>query len=306
MSSIATTTFPYPPLPVGVDALRILILQPGDFSDPIKCTLTPAAFSMKPKYLALSYTWRDSYPDNSELPIGRFPDKKKKGVDAAIDVNDIPFYVRHNLRLALLHLRSPTQPLPIWADAICINQADTQERNAQVAIMSFIYMRALKVVTWLGVKDYGKRHLNPFHGMAMDWKAGQTRHLPTIVAASQDRQHCYSLEPDHATFARIVQSAYWPRLWIVQEVCLPRQLVVVYGSKMWKYEDLCQWDVLLKVRTSSISAEISPSAVTAGENANDPGIGIGAMIRLLDARDARHTSSTVLERLIETFAKSAC
>lgn len=38
----------------------------------------------------------------------------------------------------------------VWVDAICINEADLQERNAQVAIMGKIYSQASAVFIWLG------------------------------------------------------------------------------------------------------------------------------------------------------------
>src|SRR5947199_2207373 len=63
------TPFPFPRLPAGVDAIRILTIEPGDFFDPLLCTLTPAAFSDRPNYVALSYTWGSSHPDNSKLSV---------------------------------------------------------------------------------------------------------------------------------------------------------------------------------------------------------------------------------------------
>lgn len=41
----------------------------------------------------------------------------------------------------------------LWIDAICIDQEDTSERNAQVAIMSRIYSSAKRVIVWLGIED---------------------------------------------------------------------------------------------------------------------------------------------------------
>ena len=38
-----------------------------------------------------------------------------------------------------------------WIDAICINQADTVEKNHQVAIMRYIYAKASRVFAWLGI-----------------------------------------------------------------------------------------------------------------------------------------------------------
>jgi hypothetical protein len=50
--------------------------------------------------------------------------------------------------LALRHLGTTTKVL--WVDAICINQMDEQERNAQVAKMRSIYAKANTVRVWLG------------------------------------------------------------------------------------------------------------------------------------------------------------
>ena len=38
----------------------------------------------------------------------------------------------------------------MWADAVCINQNDLDERSSQVSIMSKIYKDAKKCQIWLG------------------------------------------------------------------------------------------------------------------------------------------------------------
>lgn len=42
----------------------------------------------------------------------------------------------------------------MWIDRICINQANKEERNAQVAIMPDIYRGAARVVAWIGEKTH--------------------------------------------------------------------------------------------------------------------------------------------------------
>ena len=121
----------------------------------------------------------------------------------------------------MLHLRSSTHVLPLWVDDICINQIDMSERNAQIAMMSFIYTRAQKVVAWLGVKEY-RIKLSVFQGMALDWMAGQVLNFASSIAhQAGGAQLRYSLEPDQSTFDRIADSSYWTLLLVVQEVCLP-------------------------------------------------------------------------------------
>jgi hypothetical protein len=340
--STTLESFPYPSLPAGVDAIRILSVEPGDFSESLVCKLIPVAFSAKPKYTALSYTWRDPYPDNAALPTSskepkdsyqpsdttKAPSKNRADTSSknrvetpssdqaaaetsprdwakapsvfpasnelpTITLNNRPFPVHHNLYLAILHLRSPTHPLALWADAVCINQADREERNTQVAMMSFIYTRALKVVAWLGVKEYSNQG-NLFHSMYIEWKAGQVRLFGASLASAAKLR--YSLEPDQRTAARIAGNPYWTRLWIVQEVCLPRVLVFVYGSKIWRYEDLKQWEMLKAVRSRPPRTEIA-------EVEDDR---IGAILRLIDTRNTKYTDTMRLESLIELFAKNKC
>ncbi|KAI1777836.1 heterokaryon incompatibility protein-domain-containing protein [Hypoxylon cercidicola] len=308
----SVTDFPYPPLPLE-DAIRILTIEPGDFDDEITSTLTPVTFGARPKYTALSYTWGDSYPDTAALPTA--PDRGSSTQQSAssyipeppskasnlkihdnadfIIVNNYRFPVRHNLSLALRHLRSPIYPLLLWVDAICINQKNTKELNVHVAKMSFIYRRAFMVVAWLGVREY-KACLDIFRFMRREWGSGQTQHLAEYVGGSTRIR--FSYEPDEGTFARIATSSYWTRLWIVQEVCLPQQLVFVLGSKIWTCEDLRRWKTLEAAKTNPSRSKDDQCL----------GMGLENMIRLLDARESKHTEDMSLGNLLETFSKAAC
>lgn len=78
-------------------------------------------------YVALSYTWG------------------KEDATEEIIVNGVPVKIRPNLESALRALRdkAPIRAgMKIWIDALCINQDDTDERNAQVPRMREIYQRA--------------------------------------------------------------------------------------------------------------------------------------------------------------------
>jgi hypothetical protein len=45
----------------------------------------------------------------------------------------------------------------IWADAICINQSDVEEKTEQVRMMGDIYEAAQIVVIWLGPEEHSDR-----------------------------------------------------------------------------------------------------------------------------------------------------
>ncbi|KAJ0103856.1 hypothetical protein J7T55_001226 [Diaporthe amygdali] len=74
-----------------------------------------------PSFNALSYTWGS-------------PDEQTN-----IVVNETTVSVTTNLESALRHLRdyhlNTTCGFPLWVDAICINQDDTEEQNSQVGSM---------------------------------------------------------------------------------------------------------------------------------------------------------------------------
>jgi hypothetical protein len=43
----------------------------------------------------------------------------------------------------------------IWADAVCINQADDEEKSWQVRMMGDVYRNADRVLIWLGLAEDG-------------------------------------------------------------------------------------------------------------------------------------------------------
>lgn len=97
-------------------------------------------------YAALSYTWQVYEP---ECP---------KPVTISQTNDDSPFIIcdganvsiSSNLHKALLVLCERLTEAYLWVDALCINQADISERNAQVAMMADIYSSANSVISWLG------------------------------------------------------------------------------------------------------------------------------------------------------------
>jgi len=114
------------------DAIRLLRLEPGQFSDKVQGTLCHANLDKNPVYVALSYVWGDP------------------AVTAPIFCNGTEVGVTVSLANALARLRKPNASVVVWADALCINQADAAERSRQVGIMARIYKTATQVVVFLG------------------------------------------------------------------------------------------------------------------------------------------------------------
>src|ERR1700761_9545358 len=116
-----TTSQLYHPLDSKNKEVRLLRILPEaysgipDKSSPVLCELftTGLAGPTWPTYRALSYVWGD---ENEVTPIL---------------VNGIVIQVTTNLASALRHIRDKTTEVVLWADAVCINQKDLEERKEQ-------------------------------------------------------------------------------------------------------------------------------------------------------------------------------
>jgi len=273
--------FTYPSLPT-TDSLRLLRLHPGEPGvDALSGTLTAVAFSAKPRYLCLSYTWSGGGDINKSRRL-RLMHKDTGGAYIVINGHH-RFHIGDNLALALLRLRSLQTDVVLWVDQICINQADIAERNVQVALMGFIYGRAVAVVSWLGLVP-GQRLESPPDKPWME-ESG-TIGFRYLDLEAKDGFDFAKHEPQYADWVDECGRMYFTRLWIVQEVCLARQVVFLTGQDLWSEQQ-----VMKLVR------DMPRSGSKGGE---------GPMERLMKARAARFTPAMRLEVLIEQFAHCGC
>ncbi|RBA15875.1 hypothetical protein FPRO05_12096 [Fusarium proliferatum] len=131
----------YRPLEYPNRTIRLLILQPS--ASPLTIlegSLHPVSLDLRPAYLALSYVWGDA----------------KNTQSMAVDGHEVAVTV--NLAYALRCARLPDKPVVIWADALCIDQTNDEEKSVQIQLMGAIYQNAYKVLAWLGVSDHDSDH----------------------------------------------------------------------------------------------------------------------------------------------------
>jgi hypothetical protein len=122
------------PLHTKKPQIRLLVLHPGRFDDPVSCRLKICYLKRHPAYEALSYVWGDAV---ATLPIYVGSQCKR-------------FEATTNLECALRHLRYSDRDRILWVDAICINQFDDAEKSHQVRMMKKIFAGAKRVLAWLG------------------------------------------------------------------------------------------------------------------------------------------------------------
>lgn len=147
----------YTPLPSKAQNIRLLRLLPNAFSKDIECELLerPIAEACN-RYIAISYTWGVANATKQVF----------------ITCNGSRVLITENLYSILRRLRHPLHPVDVWADALCINQADVAERTHQVGLMGQIYENSEETVIWLGEQtgkdDVGWRFGNSYTSTAND------------------------------------------------------------------------------------------------------------------------------------------
>lgn len=195
----------------GKDRIRLLYLSPSSDkvehegssqAKPLHGHLRCAGLSERPMFTAVSYTWASESGD--------------RRMSETIFLGDTwePLAITSNCAGALRQLRHSTETQVLWIDAVCINQLDEAEKTHQVGLMRDIYSSADLVKIYLGwdgkyIKDVPKRVR---HSLFCE---GDTARLT--------RADCDDVE---ALFAR----RYWSRIWVVQEVFLSKEAVVLIGS----------------------------------------------------------------------------
>ncbi|KAH7018831.1 heterokaryon incompatibility protein-domain-containing protein [Ilyonectria destructans] len=166
---------------LGRNELRLL--QPILLSHEVLCfrTLTVPR-TAAPQYTAVSYTWGDDTPSQ------------------IIYLDGLIFSVRLNLWSCLHYVGRHAQRASVeylWVDAICINQTDTTERNAQISLMDETYKHASFVSVWLGLIPL------PEHP-----KDQMPRHVPARTMESDGFDFRDSITD-------VANRPYWSRFWVI-------------------------------------------------------------------------------------------
>ncbi|KAK1751065.1 heterokaryon incompatibility protein-domain-containing protein [Echria macrotheca] len=202
----------YSPLPDGF--IRLLRVMPDrDSNAPIRCRIFEYPLQGWTQathlYEALSYVWGS--PDNPKV-IEVQPEDHSLSAAAAHNL-----LVTENLHTALSNLRDGFLERIIWIDAICINQADDDEKGQQIQLMAKIYASANRVVVWLGE--------------AAD---DSDQALAALRTAAQKQHDRSAIEkPDRRRFQQpvlnLLKRPWFERIWVLQEVAAAQQILIKCG-----------------------------------------------------------------------------
>ncbi|KAF9869881.1 hypothetical protein CkaCkLH20_12680 [Colletotrichum karsti] len=155
---------------------------------------------MAPTYEALSYVWGSS-------------DRVDK-----IITPDGPMFITNSLQSALRQVRDDELPLLLWVDAVCINQADDDEKAAQVQMMGKIYSSAHRVLAFLGNEPE-------------DTEDTSFCIRVLKLLAKIHRKEIQYLDPRVCEAAeKIIKLPWFGRVWVIQEFALAKDVDFIWGS----------------------------------------------------------------------------
>jgi len=187
------------------------------------------------KYQALSYTWGSAPRERSDL--------------REVVIDHRPFFVRRNLFDFLQRIGRDTSHGAgdgscnlFFIDAVCINQLDNAEREAQVRLMSRVFYHADCVIAWLGRPACTADWAN-VHALSRAVSVFGSSSGPPQCGAMIARHTLHDMPEDGgarlssiawtaeqwAGLSYLSHHAYWSRVWIVQEILLAARMVVWCG-----------------------------------------------------------------------------
>lgn len=205
----------YPATPLcGADSFRVMNLQPGQASDPIRFTLDIISWSSEESgvcYEAVSYTW------------GNVQEQQDIFCTNAPSAGPAPLCVTQNCFKALKNLRHNEQSRTIWLDAVCIDQSNVAERSTQVQIMGSIYAGARRVIVYLG-------EANNNSALVIQWLEYN------YSLADYPRREITVSKPSGDDFTEFTNRPWFFRTWVLQEVVNATKLLIQCGTLTLAWE----------------------------------------------------------------------
>lgn len=209
---------------------RLLGLQPGQPDEPLVATLHVAVITLAEgfglvdrdqivEFEAISYSWGGQLMTHQLM------------------CNGLPIGITANLSAALRHMRWKDGVRYLWADAVCINQLDNEEKARQIRSLETIFKRASQVIVWLGenehpstdaaiavLREFIKSGVGPFPG----------RYTPPVFEQSNSESEVVDIL---SALLDLITRPWVKRAWVVQEVNAARSATVHCGSTAISWSD---------------------------------------------------------------------
>ena len=228
------------------DEIRLLEITSVE---PVVCKLSIVSLLDEPEFSALSYTWGDASVTEPIIVEGQ---------SIAVTTS-----LTHALKAVYFQwtegcCSEDNSGHRIWVDAVCINQPDIQEKNSQIPLMYEIYTSAQRTFCWVGLPT--PELLGAFDVFAYLFQEIDSR----LKMGQEGKNLLQSIDVDLVALmprmSHLFFTQYWRRIWIVQEVVLSKEALLVSGTRALSLAAIICVNDWLKVygsRHDSTSAPVS-------------------------------------------------
>lgn len=231
-------------VPLEESCIRLLTIKPGNAADPLELYLRTFSLNTSPVYEAISYCWGDASLTNIVL----------------CDEHEVS--ITTSLFEALGELRQVAESRTIWADALCIDQTNVDDKTQQVQLFHRIYSQATRTVIWLGPDEldpgWSLRDAGKLIQEGLAFARSFTVHPDSQASGNAVAQRLEDSPPslldyDWRFLKAIFRRPWFGRKWIVQEVALAKEVVVAIGGGVrFPWRDLATLaDILLALDAST-------------------------------------------------------
>lgn len=210
------------PLPHD-QSIRLIQLLPGKQHQKVQCRLQTVSTQSCPEYEAISYVWGPRNERTHILCHGKL------------------VKIPTNLLHCLQRLRHEKKPRILWADSVCINQKDRRERSQQVRIMGSIFEQAERVMVWFGrgLDFDAKVAFDLIQSLVPRCRELDTGSPITLEEEIDFLSFAEGLPSSHwKAFASLLETPWTSRGWVLQEIGLAREGVVVCGLHETSWQGL--------------------------------------------------------------------
>lgn len=206
------------------DQIRLISLQPDlNLNATVRCSLVVGSLDfyetdLVEHYIALSYVWGDA-SDTRRVVVD---EEKYVTVTASLDT-------------ALRYMRDAKRTFLVWADALCINQLDIEERNQQVMIMARIYGTARSTIISLGEGSSEAHRLVQEiifkDSQSMDDAVSRSHRQLSLPHPTSQSTPAFGTTYDEceSKYDCVLGAEWFNRVWVLQELVLSRDQWLYIG-----------------------------------------------------------------------------
>lgn len=209
--------------PVEARSIRLIRLEAGQHDDPILFSLESTSLDSDPIYEAISYCWGDH------------------NARQEVTCQGISMSITTSLWGALREFRDSCEHRILWADGVCINQNDENEKTRQVRLMREIYAKARIVLVWLGPMDeagllsHACTSIKELNELLPDFDSALTQEVRQSLVAETLKRDCRGGRANtekHVwnVLAELITRPWFTRKWVVQEISMAQEVRLHIGG----------------------------------------------------------------------------